>query len=207
MFANTTTKSKINRKLYQNSNIMKRSGFSTAILALTFVLLGSIGHGAWAQAAVVPSGKVGLNIGDTAPDLAFNNPEGKEIKLSNLRGNVVLIDFWASWCGPCRRENPNVVSAYEKYSSAKFKDAKGFEILGVSLDKNQVSWVKAIEQDNLSWPYHMSDLGGWGSKPAAIYNVRSIPASFLVDQNGVIIAKNLRGQALHIELDKLVKKL
>lgn len=156
---------------------------------------------------VTPSGKVGLNIGDTAPELAFNNTDGKEIKLSDLRGSVVLIDFWASWCGPCRRENPNVVAAYEKYSKAKFKDAKGFEILGVSLDKNQSSWVKAIEQDNLSWPNHMSDLGGWGSEPAAIYGVRSIPASFLVNAEGVIIAKNLRGQALHIELDKLVKKL
>jgi len=159
------------------------------------------------ETAVKPSGNVGLNIGDTAPELAFNNPDGKEIKLSSMRGNVVLIDFWASWCGPCRRENPNVVAAYEKYSKAKFKDAKGFEVLGVSLDKNQASWVKAIEADNLHWTYHMSDLGGWGSQPAAIYNVRSIPASFLVDANGVIVAKNLRGQALHIELDKLVKKL
>lgn len=159
------------------------------------------------QETVKPTGNVGLNIGDTAPELAFNSPDGKEIKLSSMRGNIVLIDFWASWCGPCRRENPNVVAAYDKYSSAKFKDAKGFEVLGVSLDKNQASWVKAIEADNLHWPNHISDLGGWGSQPAAIYNVRSIPASYLVDANGVIIAKNLRGQALHLELDKLVKKL
>lgn len=187
---------------------MKKSAFITslfvlAVLAFAFTPNTTIET----QNGVTPSGKVGLNIGDTAPDLAFNNPDGKEIKLSNLRGNIVLIDFWASWCGPCRRENPNVVAAYEKYASAKFKDAKGFEILGVSLDKNHASWVKAIEQDNLNWPHHMSDLGGWSSAPAAVYQVRSIPASFLVDANGVIIAKNLRGQSLHIELDKLVKKL
>lgn len=189
---------------------MKKSGLFVALFSLALFTFGFAANEATSQEAgnsVTPSGNVGLNIGDTAPELAFNDPDGKEIKLSDLRGNVVLIDFWASWCGPCRRENPNVVSAYEKYSKAKFKDAKGFEVLGVSLDKNQASWVKAIEQDNLHWPHHMSDLGGWGSKPAAIYSVRSIPASYLVDQNGVIIAKNLRGQALHVELDKLVKKL
>lgn len=186
---------------------MKKSGLSISLFCLSLLFIGFSSLNATAQNGVTPSGKVGLNVGDTAPELSFNNPDGKEIKLSGLRGNVVLIDFWASWCGPCRRENPNVVSAYEKYSKAKFKDAKGFEVLGVSLDKNQASWVKAIEQDNLHWPHHMSDLGGWGSQPAAIYSVRSIPASFLVDANGVIIAKNLRGQALHIELDKLVKKL
>lgn len=156
---------------------------------------------------VNPTGNIGLNVGDTAPDLAYKSPDGKEIKLSSLRGSVVLIDFWASWCGPCRRENPNIVSAYDKYSKAKFKDAKGFEIYSVSLDKNQAAWVAAIEQDQLKWPYHVSDLGGWSSAPAAVYQVRSIPASFLIDANGVIIAKNLRGQTLHLELDKLVKKL
>jgi len=189
---------------------MKKSGFFASLFTLSLLLLAFTSKDAASQQTkngVTPSGKVGLNIGDTAPELAFKNPDGEVIKLSDLRGNVVLIDFWASWCGPCRRENPNVVAAYNKYSEAKFKDAKGFEILGVSLDKNQSSWVKAIEQDNLSWPHHMSDLGGWGSEPAAIYGVRSIPASFLVNADGVIIAKNLRGQALHIELDKLVKKL
>lgn len=146
----------------------------------------------------------GTNIGDKAIDLAFTSPEGKTIALSSLKGKIVLLDFWASWCGPCRAENPNLVAAYNKYKDEKFKGAKGgFTIFSVSLDQNKDAWMKAIKQDNLSWSYHVSDLGGWQSKPAQIYRVNSIPASFLLDHNGVIIGKNLRGTALDQALEKL----
>jgi peroxiredoxin len=138
-------------------------------------------------------------IGAVAPDLSFKNPEGKLLKLSDLRGKVVLLDFWASWCRPCRMENPNVVAAYKK-----FKD-KGFAIYSVSLDQNGDSWKAAIQQDGLIWPDHVSDLKGWQSEPARTYSVQSIPAQFLLDKDGKIIAKNLRGEQLEQKLYELLK--
>jgi thiol-disulfide isomerase/thioredoxin len=138
-------------------------------------------------------------IGSVAPDLAFSSPDGKTLKLSDLRGQIVLIDFWASWCRPCRMENPNVVAAYKK-----FKD-KGFTIYSVSLDQNGDSWKAAIQQDGLLWPYHVSDLKGWQSEAARMYGVQSIPAQFLLDKDGKIIAKNLRGEQLEQKLGELLK--
>lgn len=142
-----------------------------------------------AQAATLRTFAVGAE----APLFAGPNPEGEEISLESLRGKVVLIDFWASWCGPCRRENPNVVKLYDAY-----KD-KGFEILAVSLDKTKDRWVKAIADDKLTW-LHISDLKGWKSKYAQQYGVSSIPQTVLLDRDGKIMARNLRGKALEEKL-------
>jgi len=138
-------------------------------------------------------------VGAIAPDLAFENPEGKILKLSDLRGKVVLLDFWASWCRPCRQENPNVVKVYKQYHE------KGFDVFSVSLDKDKTSWIKAIDTDGLVWPNHVSDLGYWQSQAAKIYGVSSIPATFLIGRDGRIIAKNLRGAALENALKEILQ--
>lgn len=140
-----------------------------------------------------------LRIGGQAPEIDLPGPDGKNVKLSSLRGNYVLIDFWASWCRPCRVENPNVVKMYNKY-----KD-KGFEIYGVSLDRTKESWLQAIEADGLEWT-QVSDLKFWNSEAAQAYNVNSIPQTILLDKEGKIIAKNLRGKSLENKLEEIFGK-
>jgi len=137
--------------------------------------------------------------GSVAPDFTQKSPDGEAVSLSDFRGKVVLIDFWASWCGPCRRENPNVVKLYEEY-----KD-QGFEILGVSLDRKKDRWLKAIEADGLVWP-HVSDLKGWQNEVAQLYGVGSIPHTVLLDREGKIVAQKLRGPALEQKVAELMGK-
>lgn len=149
---------------------------------------------------------VGLEIGNKAPNLEFLSPDGEVISLSSLKGKMVLIDFWASWCGPCRKENPHVVDAFQSYKDTKFISGKGFTVYSVSLDKNKDRWKQAIKQDKLDWPYHVSDLKGWQSLAAKKYGIRGIPDNFLIDGNGIIIAKRLRGANLDATLKNLVKK-
>lgn len=135
-----------------------------------------------------------------APEIALRTPEDKEIKLSSLRGKVVLIDFWASWCGPCRQENPNVIKLYNKY-----KD-KGFTIYSVSLDTQAENWKQAIEMDGLVWPNHVSDLKGWKTPLTMVYGFNSIPHTVLVDRNGNIIEIGLRGNELERKLEEIFSK-
>lgn len=139
-----------------------------------------------------------IKIGLPAPEIDLPDPDGKNIKLSSLRGKYVLIDFWASWCSPCRKESPNMVKLHDKY-----KD-KGFEIYSVSLDKSKDSWITAIKADNLGWT-HVSDLKYWNSEAAREYNVNSVPYTVLIDKEGIIIAKGLRGEALEKKVSEYLK--
>ena len=135
--------------------------------------------------------------GTEAPDIVMTDRNGKERLLSDLRGKVVLIDFWASWCRPCRAENPNVVRIYNRYHD------KGFEVFSVSLDNNRDAWLKAIEADGLVWENHVSDLRGWSSAGGRLYGISSIPATVLVDRDGKVLARNLRGQQLEQKLKEI----
>lgn len=137
-----------------------------------------------------------LASGSTAPDFTFDTPDGKKLSLSSLKGKVLLVDFWASWCAPCRKENPNVARMYKKYHD------KGFDVLGVSLDDSKEKWVEAIKKDGLMW-HHVSDLQGWRSEACRLYGIESIPFAILLDKDGKIIGKNLRGALLEQKLAEI----
>jgi peroxiredoxin len=139
-----------------------------------------------------------LSVGQPAPEISLPNPEGEIVKLSDLRGKYVLIDFWAAWCKPCREENPNVVRLYNQY-----KD-KGFEVFGVSLDRTKEAWVEAIQEDGLDWT-QVSDLQYFNSEAASTYQINAIPATYMIDPDGNIIAKDLRGTSLENKLKELFK--
>ena len=141
--------------------------------------------------------------GSRAPEITLPDKDGQTLSLSALKGNLVLVKFWASWCKPCREENPKIVSLYNKYKGAAFQKAEGLKVVSISLDTDKEKWLDAVQQDNLMWEHHVSDLLGWKSAAVDSYGVSSIPSSFLVDQNGIIIGKNLKPR----DLDKLLTSL
>jgi thiol-disulfide isomerase/thioredoxin len=182
-------------------------GIRLSVISVLFVctILAACNKGTPVSMGSSAEAVVGLGIGNLAPELSLPSPEGKTISLSGYRGKIVLIDFWAAWCMPCRIENPNLVKVYERFKNKKFTSGNGFTIYSISLDHKPDQWMEAIAKDGLSWDAHVSDLKGWKSVPAAMYQVSSIPANVLINGDGIIIAKNLRAEALEKTMEALLK--
>ena len=148
---------------------------------------------------------LGLVNGVQAPEIVLNNPDGETIPLSSLNNKMVLVDFWASWCKPCREAHPELIKIYEKYKDAKIGDADGFTIYSVSMDNNRENWLNAIEKDGLPWKNQVSDLKGFGSEYVDIYQFEQIPTSYLLDERGIIVGKNITLKWMEFELKRRMK--
>ncbi len=175
-----------------------------SILLKAIPIAALIGFGIYDRvdsAETAPEASQLIEVGQEVPDLEGRTPSGEIIRLSDLRGQVVLIDFWASWCGPCVYNMPAVVDTYNQFRDSKFESGEeGFTVFSVSLDQNKTAWKNGIERLNQTWPHHISDLRGWGSSHATKYNVNSIPQTFLIDGEGKLINRNLHAQALNAVL-------
>ncbi len=147
-----------------------------------------------------------FEVGDKLPDIVASGINGNEIRLSSLNGEMVLVDFWAGWCAPCRRENPIIAKVYKEYKDESFENGEGFTVFSISLDTDKKMWESIVKKDSLIWPYHVSDLQGFKGSIAKEYGIKSIPLSYLIDGNGVVVAVNPRGDALESKLRRLKKK-